>query len=216
MGRKMSAARDFAAGETFTQDCDWNIREREQRRNRNLHRPFGGAGFRIADFRCCGRSKAVQERPEITSISIASAAEKSSFARSEPQFFTADDDQVLVHVERRHDLRERRWRLTSKSGAQALDRTRSGVNSEAVEQVLEPCRIATRQHGEAFQAEQCQHFVNGGVAGGDASSGVIVRLQYGEVVSCGCDLRRAHGRALFGGFDGGRAALRHEPDCITS
>ena len=66
--------------QAFVQEFDW---ERERRLGTSIG-PFGGAGFRVADFRCCGRSKVVQERPEITARSIASAAEKSiaSHARS--------------------------------------------------------------------------------------------------------------------------------------
>lgn len=123
-----------------------------------------------------------------------------------------DEATILVHAWRRHDLPERRRRLTGKSGARALDRTRSGVNPEAVEQVLEPCRVATGQHGEAFQAEQREHFINGGVAGRDAARSIIVNLQYGEVVGGGCNLRRRHWGARFGKLGAGAfAALRHRP-----
>ena len=110
----------------------------------------------------------------------------------------AGDDELLVHARRRHDLPERRRRLTGHGGAHALGRTRSGVDPEAVEQVLKPCRVATGQHGEAFQAEQREHFVDGGVASGDAACGIIVSLQYGEAECSGCNLRWRHRSARLG------------------
>jgi hypothetical protein len=115
-----------------------------------------------------------------------------------------------VHVQRRHDLPKRRRALASQGRMNALNGTGSGVNSEAVEQVLEPRRIATGQHGEAFQAEQREHFINRGVAGGDVAVGVIVSLQYGEAECGGRDLRRRHRRGLLGKIGSVFAALRHQ------
>jgi hypothetical protein len=77
-------------------------------------------------------------------------------------------------------------------------------------------RIATGQHGEALQRQQSHHFVGGGVARCDVTSGVVVDLQYGEAERCRCDLAWRHWRTRFRTFNGKIAALRHEPDCITS
>jgi hypothetical protein len=108
-----------------------------------------------------------------------------------------------VHVDRRYDLPEWRRALASHGRMDAFGGSYPGVKFKALDQVLEPCRIATGQHGEAFQAEQCQHFVDSGVAGGDAARGIIVSLQYGE----GC---RRRSRSAPATWEGAARARRRD------
>jgi hypothetical protein len=198
--------------EAFVEEFDWE----HERRNRNLRQPLwrgGVPGRRLPARRQIKGS--FEKRPEITARSIMNAAEKSITSHVLVRDFSCGRTSAQsVHDWSYDDLSQRRRPLTGASRVHALDRAHASVNSEAVEQVLESCRIATSQQGEAFQAEQGQHFVNGGVTGGDVANGVIVSLQTREEVGGGRDLRRRHRSARLGEIGGRFLPLRHGHDHI--
>ena len=70
--------------------------------------------------------------------------------------------------------------------------------------------VVTGEHRERLQRQQREHFMR-------SAPRRPLACRSGEAVGGGCDLRRRHRRARsFWRFGEAFAALRHEPDCITS